>query len=374
MITFIAPWDQLWIIQNIKDRLPSNLAESINAISYHDLRRLRTFEPGAVIFTGLGVITDCQREAGAAIHQQLSTNSEAISLLNHPKESLKRLELIKKLHKAGINDFLAYNFDEYQTASLAFPVFIREARRHSGSLSGLIDNPSDLEDSIASLNKSGFPPGDLLIVEFCDTSDKNGLFRKYSALKIGDAIIPRYLSLGYHWVVKENEPDPDTGELYDEQKIREELDYILNNPHKKELQKIFKLANIEYGRVDYGVKDGKLQVWEINTLPTFGQAPGFERPFKISNRRKARAKAKELFYNELETAVEELAGTKYTNLIPVDLPSSIRRLLAREQRKQKIVEAAVKLGERIPRIPLLSELRTLIKRKLRSKNESAPKI
>jgi len=374
MITFIAPWDQLWIIQNMRDRLPPGLADYIKAISYHDLRRLRFFEPGAVIFTGLGVITENQRDAGTEIYNQLSKKNECISLLNHPRASLNRLDLIHKLHETGINDFLAYRTDEYHSATIVYPVFVREARRHSGSLTGLIEDSTALEKSIGNLKRSGYQPSDLLIVEFCDTSDKNGLYRKYSALKIGDAIIPRYLSLGFHWVVKENEPDPDTGDLYDEKKIHDEQDYISNNPHEKELQRIFSLANIDYGRIDYGVKDGRLQVWEINTLPTFGYAPGYEKPFQNSSRRKARTKAKELFYEELSIAVKALGGTDHPENIPVKLPTNITRLLAREERKQKFVDAAVKLGERIPRIPLLSELRTVIKRKLRSKNESAPKI
>lgn len=374
MLTFIAPRDQLWIIQNIKDRLPKDLADSVIAISYHDLRRLRLFEPGTVIFTGLGVITDHQREAGAETYKLLSKENGSVTLLNHPKRSLRRLDLIKKLHETGINDFLACKADEYHSVSLTFPVFVREARRHSGSLTELIENLSDLEKSIEHLKRAGYPPKDLLIVEFCDTSDENGLYRKYSALKIGDTIIPRYLSLGYKWVVKENEPDPDTGDLYDEQKIQDELYYIHNNPHKKELQRIFALANIDYGRIDYGVKDGKLRVWEINTLPTFGQAPGFEKPFQNSTRRKARSKAKELFYKEFISAVQALSKQNSTEKIPYHLSGKIRRPLAREERKQKAVNAAVQMGEKFPRIPCLDNLRTIIKRKLRSKNESAPKI
>jgi hypothetical protein len=32
---------------------------------------------------------------------------------------------------------------------------------------------------------------------------------------------------------------------------------------------LFRLAHIEFGRVDYSFKDGKIQVWEINTCPLF---------------------------------------------------------------------------------------------------------
>ena len=50
--------------------------------------------------------------------------------------------------------------------------------------------------------------------------------------------------------------------------ISEENAYLDANPHESELREIFELADIEYGRIDYGIKGGRIQVWEINTNPT----------------------------------------------------------------------------------------------------------
>ena len=41
----------------------------------------------------------------------------------------------------------------------------------------------------------------------------------------------------------------------------------------KQLREIFDLAQIEYGRIDYGMLDGKVQCWEINTNPGLALAP-----------------------------------------------------------------------------------------------------
>jgi len=49
--------------------------------------------------------------------------------------------------------------------------------------------------------------------------------------------------------------------------LEEELEYVRTNPHAAMLEEIFDLAGIEYGRVDYGLRDGRPQVWEINTNP-----------------------------------------------------------------------------------------------------------
>ncbi len=41
--------------------------------------------------------------------------------------------------------------------------------------------------------------------------------------------------------------------------------YFKINPHEPELREIFRLAKIQYGRVDYSILNGTIQVWEINT-------------------------------------------------------------------------------------------------------------
>ena len=52
------------------------------------------------------------------------------------------------------------------------------------------------------------------------------------------------------------------------------------NPHEAELRAIFKLARIDYGRIDYGIKDGQIQVWEINTNPMLLKLAMFYSPRK----------------------------------------------------------------------------------------------
>ena len=45
------------------------------------------------------------------------------------------------------------------------------------------------------------------------------------------------------------------------------------NPHERELREIFRLARIDYGKIDYAVLGDRLQVWEINTNPTLAPTP-----------------------------------------------------------------------------------------------------
>jgi hypothetical protein len=53
--------------------------------------------------------------------------------------------------------------------------------------------------------------------------------------------------------------------------VQEELEFVSQNPHHEQLLKIFELAGVEYGRIDYAIKDGRVQTWEINLNPTIGR-------------------------------------------------------------------------------------------------------
>lgn len=65
----------------------------------------------------------------------------------------------------------------------------------------------------------------------------------------------------------------DTSE-HGERAMQQHLDYVLGNPHEAAPRRIFALAGVDYGRIDYGVRGETLQVWEINTNPTLGPSRG----------------------------------------------------------------------------------------------------
>jgi len=62
------------------------------------------------------------------------------------------------------------------------------------------------------------------------------------------------------WVTKK--PD-----VVSDATVEEERDFLQRFPHREQIEEVFRVGGVEYGRVDYGVKDGRVQVWEINTNP-----------------------------------------------------------------------------------------------------------
>jgi hypothetical protein len=99
-----------------------------------------------------------------------------------------------------------------------------------------------------------------IITEFIDTRDSEEIYRKYSAIVIAGKIIARDIHFSKDWLIKGNKID--TEAYIEEQRI-----YIETNPHRQQLQTIADLAQIQFGRFDYGLLNNQIQVWEINTNP-----------------------------------------------------------------------------------------------------------
>jgi hypothetical protein len=64
-------------------------------------------------------------------------------------------------------------------------------------------------------------------------------------------------------------------DLRDPNYLAEELDYLRVNPHAAPLLEVCRAAHIGWGRFDYSLLDGRIQVWEINASPLF-VLPGIE--------------------------------------------------------------------------------------------------
>lgn len=243
----------------VRDYLKSWAGPSHPVIKILAYETLPTILPRSTyIFADLERLSSAQATLAGEVWNQLGAAGDGIRLLNHPVKAARRLTLLERLYEAGRNTFRAYRATD-QRADPRFPVFVRRASDHEGSVTGLLRDQDEVDQAVVRLLLSGVDVGDILIVEFCDTS-RDGVYRKYSAFRVGDRIVPRHLIFSEKWVLK----FPD---LLDAAKLEEERAYLDSNPHEHELREIFDIANIDYGRIDYGVLDGRIQVWEINSNP-----------------------------------------------------------------------------------------------------------
>lgn len=240
------------------------LRERMRQVSYAELFRSRSLARGAWIFSGLEALTGAELRMVDQI--QRAARDAGLRVLNPALEVLSRYDLLRLLHETGRNSFRAVRADE-GADSLRYPVFVREADEHNGSLTPLLHDRAALNRALAYLWMRGMPRRQLLIVEFCETADAEGLYRKYSVFRIGDCYIARYLHVGTEWMTKSY-----TSRV-DERTVREEMDYLRADPHAAWAREMFELAHIEYGRLDYGVQQGRPQAWEINSAPVLTGVP-----------------------------------------------------------------------------------------------------
>jgi len=243
----------------IQDWAPE-LRSLIRLIRYEeDIPTAQAVPHGTYIFSDLERLTESDTDLAVELWEQLSQAGPQVRLLNHPGRAMRRYDLLHALFQNGANKFDVHRLSR-DVVPRQFPVFIHSKHGHEGSASELLHNQGQIQSAADDILHRFGTLQSFLLEEYCDTADGDGIFRKYSAFCIGDKIIPRHLLFSRNWIVKDFD-------LMDETKSREIQDYLEQNPHAQQVQAVFRLANIDYGRIDYAFADGQMQVWEINTNP-----------------------------------------------------------------------------------------------------------
>src|SRR5262249_31117849 len=80
--------------------------------------------PGTYIFSDLELLTPWQKGMATELWDRLAVAGGRVKLLNHPRRSLMRYELLKALRERGRLAYDAYRATELP-AELKFPVFLR---------------------------------------------------------------------------------------------------------------------------------------------------------------------------------------------------------------------------------------------------------
>jgi len=264
--------------------------DAFRILGVDDLLHDRRADPGTYVFA-VDDMLPAERALLGSVWDQLRGHDGRVRLLNHPLHTLGRFALLRALHASGRSRVQVVRATD-RMESLRFPVFLREETRHSGNLSALLNSPDEVRRELRRLTLRGFHRRELLAVEFCDTADARGIYRKYSAYVVGDRVIPRCLEFGRDWMVKH---DPGT---YDADRIAEEEEYVRTNPHEAQLRESFAAASVQYGRIDYALRDGQLQVWEINLNPTIGRhRPHTQDSADVKRVRELRRGTNDIFYS-----------------------------------------------------------------------------
>ena len=298
MIQFAVTAAQEHSIRAYLDRRGKALADRIEILRYEDLPFRTRFERGTYVLSALEYLSPPMLSLVMAIHARL-VEVGGFRFLNHPARTLRRFDLLRELARKGHNPFHAARAGN-DLSGLRYPVFLRADRSHDGAVSPLLRSPREVDAAIGRALVAGRRIEDLLVVEFCDTADARGYYRKYGAFIVGDSIIPRRLDHGRAWMLKRE------GSEFSAALGLEELEYVRANPHAEALREIVDLAAVGYGCVDYAVKDGRIVVWEINLAPTMGPGLGDVRVPKTPEYSRTHKQTGEVYHPRLLAAFEAL--------------------------------------------------------------------
>lgn len=259
------------LLTDLKDN--TGLAGRVTLLSYEKLFRMKSLPVGTYIFADLERLDREYTEKAAIAWNTLAQyrNRYGFALLNHPILSMRRFELLRSLHERGINDFNVRRLTDAGEIK-KFPVFIREEDEHRGSTTPLLYSQDEIQAAVDDLVARGKTRENKIIVEFIDVTDGRGIYHWYGAHRVGPRIFPVFQHFSATWMTKESSRLLTGGEYGAMHRS-----YVQTNPHESRLLSIFDMARIEYGRIDYAVVDGRIQVFEINTNPISLNAQKFLR-------------------------------------------------------------------------------------------------
>ncbi len=274
----------------------------VRTITYDRLIASKRVPPATYIFSDIDRLSLPDRELAAIYYRALS--ERALPVLNDPARVKTRFALLRSLHEAGINDFNVYRAGETHKM-VRFPVFLRRESGHGLPLSGLLETADDLVRAIESTVANGVPTDAILVIEYCAEPVERDLFRKLAMFRIGQVMVPHLCVHDDNWLVKYGKLGIATPALYDD-----ELRIIRENPYSEALTRAFDIAQIDYGRADFGIVGGRVQIYEINTNPHL--APGGSHPSP------QRMESQQLFWAKYIDALQALAGKPLsTRTVPI---------------------------------------------------------
>lgn len=257
MLAFVISESHQYTVRDVLETRDHGLHGRVIILSYGEFMSLARLPRATYLFLDIERLTPDQLAGSIARLDSLLEVAPGLRVLNRPDLVGTRMEVMARLHGAGINDFRLMPAAS-PAADLRFPVFLRNVQDHSGPRSELLHTPQDLAAAISALPaRDGYG-----ITEFIDTRNDDGLFEKRGYMRVGGSVFASALDASRHWVCKGEYSDPATVP-----QGGRELEFLSGDEDGAALRRAFEVARIDYGRADYAIVGGKAQLFEINTNP-----------------------------------------------------------------------------------------------------------
>lgn len=245
----------------------------INLLTYDQMSQAKglrpeNLKPTTYVFADMDRATPRELGIAAKLADEIRACGPGYRVINDPTGIAERYEFLRLAHLHGINGFNAYLLAEHQPPQ-RFPVFLRSSRDSRVPLSDLIEDQAGLEAEIYNLTRSGVRRDNVMIVEFQPTDLFEGNYVKYGAYCAAGEILPGHVHVCRDWRSKLQSES----RVVDDRTIELERQWMTDMQFRDEIANAFAIAGVEYGRIDFGISDGRPQFWEINTNPDLLMLP-----------------------------------------------------------------------------------------------------
>ena len=250
------------IVQYLRTIWPDKFGARIEPVCYEDLARLK-IRRGLYVFSDIELLDDVRRAEAMALHARLLAEPGRYRVWNDPARSARRFDVLDAMAREGINRFRAFRADEALPADVRYPVFVRDEHEHKGALTPLLADEAAVRAAIAELRAGSRPTGPLLVVEYLEYESADGIYRKYSVFRLGDRLLAKHVLFSPDWLLR----TPDVKRFAGPKWLEEEWRFLRDDAAHEALRGVFERLHIDYGRIDYTLVDGRVQVFEINSNP-----------------------------------------------------------------------------------------------------------
>jgi tetratricopeptide (TPR) repeat protein len=149
---------------------------------------------------------------------------------------------------------------QLERRGFALPVLLRSPGFHTGRHFHRVA-AAELAAAAGSL-----PGRDVLAIEYLDARGADGMARKYRAMCVGGALYPLHLAISRDWKVHYFTADmadrPD--HRAEEEKFLADMPAVLGPARMAVLEKIRDRLGLDYGGIDFGLREEKLLFFEAN--------------------------------------------------------------------------------------------------------------
>ena len=258
------------------DTRPYLAAEHINVIKLivQELHHISALPEFDYVFNGISD-ADNHGDSVLSLHAlTLFLESCSKPILNHPDRVLQttrannaqrfaslpgvRSARIVTVQKSGDATSLAFLISR----CLAFPLLVRTPGYHTGQHFFRVTSMDELEAAIDAL-----PGEELLAMEYIDTSDCHGIFRKYRVMAVGGRLYPAHLAISDTWKVHYMHSLTTTTNAFreEEQRFLEDPETAIGAPALRALEEISATMALDYAGIDFALDaDGKVVCFEAN--------------------------------------------------------------------------------------------------------------